>query len=200
MISRSASLSSGSTIIWGMNCRLVFGLALALGLALPLSAQTPDSVSLDISAGPSYGSSSREKYYQPGSAAAEFMIATGPTHTTGRVYGLTVGGTASYSSTDVCAIDETRPGQCRAFFPSTLHIGVLGGFHLGGSRAALRAMVGPVAFSGGGVSGGGGLLQVDGAAGFSHVAFLIGLRGQLLRRGNGENLYIRSLGLGLRLQ
>lgn len=183
-----------------MNRRLILGFVLAVGLASPLSAQTPDSISIDLSVGPAYGSSSKEKYYQPGTAAGEFTVAMGPTHTTGRIYGLTVGGNASYSAADVCAIDESRPSRCLAFFPSTVHVGILGGFHVGGSRAALRAMVGPVAFSGGGVSGGGGHLQTDAAAGFDHVVFLAGFRGEVLRRGNGETLYIRSIALGLRLQ
>lgn len=183
-----------------MNRRLIFGLALFAGFATPLSAQRADSISLDLSIGPLYGSSSKEDYYQPGSAAAEFTIAFGPTHSTGRIYGLTVGGNASYSSTDVCAIDESRPDECRALFPSILHVGLLGGYHIGTPRAAVRAMTGPILFSGGGVSGGGLQLQIDGTAGVEHVALLAALRGQALRRGNGETLYVRSFGLGLRLQ
>lgn len=183
-----------------MICRLILGFALVAWLAKPVAAQRPDSISLDMSIGPLHGSSTEEDYYQPGSAAGEFTIAFGATHSTGRVYGLTVGGNFSYSSTDVCAIDESRPGQCRAFFPSIVHVGLVGGFHLGSTRAALRAMGGPVAFSGGGVSGGGLQLQLDGSAGLEHVALLAALRGQVLRRANGETLYIRSFGLGLRIQ
>ncbi len=183
-----------------MNRRLIFILAVFVGLAKPVSAQKPDSISLDLSIGPSSGSSSKSDYYQRGTAAAEFTMAFGPVHSTGRIFALTVGGNASYHSTDVCAIDEEHPGQCRDFFPSTVHLGLLGGLHLGGTRAALRAMGGPVVFSGGGVSGGGLQLQVDGTAGLEHVALLAALRGQALRRGTGETLYIRSLGLGIRLQ
>ena len=179
---------------------VVIGLALFVWFGKPASAQRPDSVSLDLSVGPLNGSSSSEDYYQPGSAAAEFTIAFGPTHSSGRIYGLTAGGNASYSSTDVCEIDESRPGECRKFFPSTLHLGLLGGFHLGSTRAALRAMGGPLLFSGGGVSGGGLQATVDGTAGLEHVALLVGVRGQVLRRGNGETLYLRSLGFGLRVQ
>lgn len=183
-----------------MNRRLIFILAVFVGLAKPVSAQKPDSISLDLSIGPSSGSSSQNDYYQRGTAAAEFTMAFGPTHTTGRIFALTVGGNASYQAAEVCAIDEAHPGQCRDFFPSTVHIGLLGGFHVGTARAALRLMGGPVAFSGGGVSGGGLQAQLDGTAGLEHVAFLAALRGQVLRRGTGETLYIRSLGLGLRLQ
>ena len=183
-----------------MKYRLILKLALVAGLATPLSAQKPDSISLDLSVGPLHGSSNKEDYYQPGSAAAEFTIAFGPTHTTGRIYGLTVGGNFAYASNDVCEIDESRPGKCRVFFPSIVHIGLVGGFHVGSTRAALRALGGPIAFSGGGVSGGGLQLQLDGTAGLEHVALLAALRGQVLRRVDGETLYIRSFGLGLRLQ
>lgn len=179
---------------------IITAFALFLGVAKSASAQRPDSVSLDMSVGPLSGSSSIEDYYQPGSAAAEFTIAFGPTHSTGRIFGLNVGGNASYSSTDVCAIDEERPGQCRRFFPSTIHVGIIGGFHVGAPRAAFRATGGPLLFSGGGVSGGGLQAQLDGSAGLEHVALLVAVRGQVLRRGNGETLYLRSLGLGLRLQ
>lgn len=183
-----------------MNRRLTFGLALFAGLSSPVSAQGSDSISVDLSVGPLHGSSSKENYYQPGSAAGEFTMAFGPTHTRGRIVGLTVGGNASYSSTDVCAIDEERPGQCRVIFPSTIHIGLLGGYHIGSTRAALRAMAGPILFTGGGAGGGGLQFQGDGTAGLEHVALLITLRGQGLRRSNGETLFIRSLGFGLRLQ
>ena len=197
---RAVPFASPSAIICAMNRRLIFGLALVLGLAKPLSAQTPDLISVDLSVGPSNGSGTRENYYLPGTAAAEFTIAIGPIHSTGRIFALTVGGNLSYSATDICAIDETRTDRCLPIFPSTTHIGLLGGYHIGRSHTSLRAMIGPIAFAGGGPSGAGGLLQVDGTAGLSHVAFLVGLRGQVLRRINGETLYIRSLGLGLRLQ
>ena len=180
--------------------RLIFGLILLGCLAKSASAQRPDSISLDLSVGPSTGSSSKSDYFQRGTAAAEFTLAIGPTHSSGRIFALTVGGNASYQSAEVCAIDEAHPGQCRDFFPSTVHIGLLGGFHFGRTRAALRAMGGPVAFSGGGVSGAGLQAQIDGTAGLEHVALLAALRGQVLRRGTGETLYIRSLGIGLRLQ
>lgn len=185
-------------IICGMYRRLIFGMALGLAIAEPLSAQSPDSLSLDLTLGLSAGSSNRDNYYHPGAAAVEFTLAYGPVHTTGRIVALTVGGDLSFSS--VCAIDEASAGACRKDFPSTIHLGVLGGFHRGTSHTALRAMVGPVAFGGDGESGAGGQLQLDAAAGFTHVALLAALHGQLLRRINGETLFLRSLGIGLRVQ
>lgn len=181
-----------------MYCRLIFGLAFAMAIATPLSAQSPDSLTLDMTLGLSAGSSNRDNYYHPGAAEAEFTLAYGPVHTTGRIVALTVGGNISFSSS--CAIDEATPGACRADFPSTIHIGVLGGFHRGTSHTALRAMVGPVAFGGDGESGAGGQIQLDAAAGFTHVALLAALHSQLLRRINGETLFLRSLGLGPRIQ
>lgn len=183
-----------------MNCRLILGLAFALSLTKPLAAQhAPDSISLDLSVGPSVGSGGKD-YYQKGTASGEFTMAFGAVHTTGRVVALAIGGNIAYSSTDICALDEENLGQCRPIFPSTTHIGLLGGYHIGTAHTAIRAMIGPLAFAGGGASGGGGQIQLDGTAGPTHVAFLVGIRGQVLRRTNGETLYIRSVGLGVRLQ
>lgn len=181
--------------------RLITGFALLVGLANPLSAQyATDSISIDLSIGPSHGSGTRENYYLPGTAAAEFTMAFGAVHTTGRVIALTVGGNLSYTATDVCAIDESREDRCRPIFPSTTHIGLLGGYHIGKPNMSLRATAGPIAFAGGGPSGAGGQVQIAGTAGITHVAFLAAVRGQIMRRVNGETLYIRSIGLGLRLQ
>jgi hypothetical protein len=170
--------------------------------ALPgsLRAQGPDSLALDLSLGVSAGSSNRGNYYHPGAAAIEFTLAYGPRHETGRVTALALGGTISFSATDICAINDAEPGVCKTLFPSTIHLGLITGFQAGRPNAQLRAMAGPVLFSGDGNSGAGGHLQIDGAAGLTHVALLGIFHTQLLRRSDGETLFLRSVGIGVRVQ
>jgi hypothetical protein len=183
-----------------MLLRLIFGIATVVGFAEPAAAQFQDSLSLDVSAGPTGGWSSRDIYTRVGGMGMEFTLAYGPGHSSGRFNALTVGGNLSFSETNVCEAGEDNFADCKVFFPSTVHIGGLTGYSIGRPNVALRAMIGPVAFAGEGPSGAGALVQVSGTAGVSHIAALLAFNGQLLRRTNGETLFIPVLGLGVRIQ
>jgi hypothetical protein len=67
-------------------------------------------------------------------------------------------------------------------------------------HGALRAMVGPAFYAGQGASGLGGQLELDAAAGPTHLAFVLAARGSVIARFNGERLRLGSGAFGLRVQ
>jgi hypothetical protein len=64
----------------------------------------------------------------------------------------------------------------------------------------VRALAGPASYGGGGPSGVGAQLHVDGASGFKHLALVGAVRGSWVVRVTGEMLFSRSLEFGLRVE
>ena len=92
-------------------------------------------------------------------------------------------------------------GDCqRRIFPAVSHVGLLVGLERSISFTSVRASAGPAWFGGDGASGLGGQLQLDLAAGGSHVAFVATARGGLDARFSGETLRLASFGLGVRVR
>ena len=182
--------------------KLIVRVALAIVLAQPLTAQSRDTVSLEITVGASRGWGGGRNYIGEGGVAGEITlgIRARPGDATTRITAVTVGARSSFNFTDVCVMDTVAGFGCRPRFPSVAHIGLLGGLERRRRAGALRVLAGPAFYGGKDASGLGAQLQLDAAVGFTHLALLLAARGSFILRPTGETLGLGSLGLGLRVQ
>ena len=183
-------------------CRIVFVVAVAASVAPPLAAQSRDRLSLDVTLGPSTGSGGRRYYYDSADMGAEITLALRPhpESLSGWIAAVAVGRHTPVEFGDPCALDPGGGSGCAPAFPSFSHLGLLGGREWRRSHGAVRALVGPAFYCGGGASGLGGQLHVDAAAGFRHLQFVAAARGTWVDRFTGETLRAHSLEFGLRMQ
>ncbi len=124
---------------------------------------------------------------------------------TARMWALSLAGQSPFIRADY--VDATTPmtcgvapgtSWCRQEFPSFVHLGVLAGVerHEAGT---FRALVGPAYYwISGGRPGLGAQLQLDAAAGFSHVQMMVAARGSQVFRFDGRRFGLFAFGLGLR--
>jgi hypothetical protein len=95
---------------------------------------------------------------------------------------------------------DATSGQCEPLFPNPNHVAVLGGVEIRQEDLSLRALAGPAFYAGDGPSGFGAQTQLDGAIGFSHLAFVAAVRESWISRVTGEGFRFFSLELGLRVK
>lgn len=186
----------------GMRRWIVLRVILAMTLASPLSAQSHDSVSLDVTLGASTGYGGRRPYYASDDVAGEITLAVRPhpDRSSAWIAAVTVGRRTPLEFGDPCVIQPGAGSGCAPAFPSFSHLGLLGGREWRRSHVELRALAGPAFYGGSGASGLGGQMHLDGAAGFRHLAFVAAVRGSWVARVDGETLRCRSLEFGLRVQ
>lgn len=172
-------------------------------IACHLPAQSRDPVSIDATIGLSTGSGGRLPYYSSDGIAGEITLTfrPHPERETAGVVAATVGGQSHFDGYgDKCVVNPEYGSGCLPAFPSFSHVGVLGGVEGQWPGFAMRALAGPAFYGGGGASGIGGQLHLDGAIGFTHLAFVVAIRGCLVARVTGETLRSHSLEFGLRVQ
>ncbi len=183
-----------------MLLTLYRSLRISLGLAtlvsVPLAAQAARPFSMDITAGVGTGWGGR--YSGRAGITAEATVI--PEHDAGRLFAITVGGSATSVSTDICVFESGPGSRCLTGYPSLVHVGILGGLERLGSLGTMRAMVGPAFYGGQGASGIGAQFQLDAAAGGKHVALVVAGRGSVLTRFTGERLQLGSFAVGVRLR
>lgn len=185
----------------GVRCRIVFAVGLVVSVAPSLAAQSHDSLSLDVTLGPSTGSGGRRYYYDSADIAGEITLALRPhpDRASAWIAAVSVGRRTPAEFGDRCAINPGGAPGCAPAFPSFSHLGLLGGREWRRSQTEVRAFAGP-AYYFGGASGLGGQLHVDAAAGFTHLQFVAAARGTWVDRFTGETLRAHSLEFGLRVQ
>ncbi len=171
-------------------------LALAMCCGGALTAQPTQPLSMDATVGTRYGWGGT--YTGRDGVAGEITLV--PAHRAARIAALTIGGSSSLPYGDICVLAPGTSSGCLPRFPSVVHVGLLGGLERGRSTRALRALVGPALFNGGGKSTLGGQGQIDAAVGGTHVALVVAARGSLVRRAPRETLRLGSLAVGLRVQ
>jgi len=180
---------------------ILFGVV-AIASATRLTAQATDRLSLDVTIGPSWGSGRRQQYDNTSGSAGEVVLALRlhPDRAVAPIAALSVGGQGSFTPDAVCAVLPPPSTGCEPEFPSFGHLGIVGGIELRRAAVDLRALTGPAFYEGGGKTGLGAQINLDGAVGFAHLAFVAAVRGSLVDRFNGDRLWCRSLELGLRIQ
>jgi hypothetical protein len=185
-----------------MRCRIIVSVALAVGLAPPLSAQALDSLTLEATVGASLGSGGRQPYANSGGIAGEviFAVRPHPDRAAAWLGALTVGGRGQIGHGDLCRVLPDRPG-CAPDFPNFGHVGLLAGREWRWPmNVDVRALAGPAYYGGDGPSGVGAQLHIDAASGFTHLALVGAVRGSWVVRVTGEMLFCRNLEFGLRVQ
>jgi hypothetical protein len=184
------------------HCRIVFAVGLVASVAPSLAAQSRDSLSLDVTLGPSSGSGGRRYYYDSADIAGEITLALRPhpDRASAWIAAVSVGRRTPAEFGDRCALNPGGAPGCAPAFPSFSHLGLLGGREWRTSHAGVRAFAGPAYYFGGGASGLGGQLHADAAAGFTHLQFVAAVRGMWVDRFSGETLRAHSLEFGLRFQ
>jgi hypothetical protein len=185
-----------------MHRPFVFNVALAIVLAGSLQAQSRDSLSLDATIGPSVGSGGRRPYYSSNDIAGELTLTfrPHPDRASAWVAALSVGGRTSLEFGDRCVLDVAAGSVCAPAFPAFSHVALLVGIEKQWGIAAVRAFAGPGFYGGGGPSGLGAQVHLDGAVGFTHLALVGVIRGSFVSRFSGETIRAHSLEFGLRLQ
>lgn len=182
-------------------CRVVF--ALILGLATPLAAQKREGASLDLNAGLRYGSGGPRAYHDVYGVAVEATFAErGSAPLPGLTIGaVTIGASATPASGDVCIIDPVLNG-CKPRFPQFVHIGLMGGTERFSAFGTLRLLAGPALYArSSGAGGVGALLHLDAATpSWSNVSLVLSARGAMLTRLGNETFWLRSVGVGFRLE
>src|SRR5512146_1736884 len=178
---------------------VVLIIALAIVLVGPLQAQSRDSLSLDATLGPSIGSGGRGPYYSSDDVAGELTLTfrPHPDRDRSQIFALSLGRRTSMDFGDRCVLDVAAGAGCIPAFPAFSHVALLVGIEQQWGIAAVRALTGPGFYGGGGSSGMGAQLHLDGAVGFTHVAFVGAIRGSFVSRFNGETLRARSVEFGI---
>lgn len=181
---------------------VVLNIALATVLVGSLQGQSRDSLSLDATLGPSVGSGGRGPYYSSDDVAGELTltIRPHPDRDRSQIAALSVGGRTSLDFGDRCVVDVAAGSGCIPAFPTFSHVALLIGIEQQWGIAAVRALAGPAFYEGGGSPGMGAQLHLDGAVGFSHLAFVGAIRGSFVSRFDGESLRARSVEFGIRIQ
>jgi hypothetical protein len=182
---------------------IVTAIAVAVGFAPSLVAQSRGARSIDVTLGPSSGSGGKRPYFSSDDVAAEITFGLRPPVSRGTTWAaaLTIGrrsGPLDFG--DLCRLQPTGEPGCEPRFPTFSHIGLLGGAAWQASRLEVRGLVGPAWYVGGGPSGVGAQAHLDAALGFRHVAFVVATRGSWVARAGGESLRCRSLEFGLRVR
>lgn len=182
--------------------RTMFAVALIVSVAPSLAAQSHDSMSLDVTLGPSTGSGGSRYYYDSADIAGEITLAVRPhpDRSSTWIAALAVGRRTPAEFGDRCALDPGGGSGCAPAFPSFSHFGLLGGREWRRSHAEVRALAGPAYYWGGGSSGLGAQLHIDAATGFKHLQFVAAARGTWVDRFTGETLRAHSLEFGLRVE
>jgi hypothetical protein len=185
-----------------MHRSIVFVVVLAMRLAPPLVAQSHPALSLDVTLGGSSGSGGRQDYYDSDDISGEITLGMRQHPEPGLSWlsALTVGRRSPLEFGDKCVVRLGGSSGCAPAFPTFSHVGLLGGGEWRGPATALRVLAGPAFYAGGGPSGVGAQLGLDGAVGFRHLAFVAAARGSWIARVSGETLRCHSLEFGLRMQ
>ena len=181
---------------------IVFVIALAMTIAPPLVAQSHPALSLDVTLGGSSGSGGRQDYYDSVDISAEVTLGLRqhPERALSWLSAVTVGRRSPLEFGDKCVVRLGGGSGCAPAFPTFSHLGLLGGGEWRRAATAVRVLAGPAFYAGGGASGLGAQLHLDGAVGFRHLAFVAAARGSWIARVSGEALRCHSLEFGLRVQ
>jgi hypothetical protein len=178
---------------------------LAFGLTQRLEAQQPrDVLSLDLTIGRGTGSGGNQRYVSSDGIAAEMTLAfrPHPDHALGWMAAVALGrrsGPLDLGDLQCIVRIDANTG-CLPGFPTFSHVGLIGGGEWRVSHLAVRALVGPAWYAGGGPSGVGAQAHGDVAIGFRHVALVAAARRSWVERVSHETLRCRSLEFGLRVQ
>jgi hypothetical protein len=186
----------------------VVAAALTIRLAPFAAAQARSSLSLDATIGVSTGSGGRQLYNASSSSIAgeaTLGVRFHPERAIAALGALSVGrrGRFEGNGDGRCVVPPPTVGandECEPPFPNPSHVGFLGGIEARDGELSLRALAGPAFYAGDGPSGVGAQAQLDAAAGFSRLAFLVAVRQSWMSRVTGESLRFRSLEVGVRLQ
>jgi len=183
---------------------LVHGLALAVVVARPIAAQARDTLSLDLTVGPSVGSDDRKHYGNADGVAGEVTLAfrPHPDRVVAPLAAIAIGRQSPVEGNGdaKCVVFPGDGSGCAPSFPAFGHAGLLGGIELRATHLAIRMLTGPALYGAGGVSGWGGQLHVDGSIGFTHLAIVSAGRRSWIASSTGGWLRCRSWEVGLRVQ
>jgi hypothetical protein len=170
---------------------------LSLFVATPSRAQLERPFSADFAVGTSNGWGGH--YSDRSSVAWELTLV--PEHAATRLLAVTLGGQGAFASGDVCALAAGPGSNCLSRFPSTLHVGILGGLE-GHARAfTFRALAGPAVFAGTGSPGIGAQAQLAASVdASSHLSMVVAAQAGLARRLSGETHGLGGVTFGVRVR